>query len=118
MEQLTCQRCGHTWDRRTERPRRCPNCTSPQWDKPRRYMPYEEWSAVVAEPQAKGQPVDVRRLLWPNPDGRWHFRLGPKDLSSAYATREGALEAAQRTYDNLARIRATPSPDDSDPWTV
>jgi Zn finger protein HypA/HybF involved in hydrogenase expression len=33
----TCLRCGHTWTQRSdERPRICPKCKSPYWDKPRK----------------------------------------------------------------------------------
>ena len=33
----TCTRCGHKWYPRTpERPRVCPKCKSPYWDKPRK----------------------------------------------------------------------------------
>jgi rubrerythrin len=32
----TCQRCGYIWQRRTQQPKRCPNCKSPYWNKPRR----------------------------------------------------------------------------------
>jgi DNA-directed RNA polymerase subunit RPC12/RpoP len=32
-----CARCGHEWTPRlAERPRLCPKCKSPYWDKPRR----------------------------------------------------------------------------------
>jgi DNA-directed RNA polymerase subunit RPC12/RpoP len=31
-----CERCGHTWvPVSEERPRVCPKCKSPYWDKPR-----------------------------------------------------------------------------------
>jgi predicted Zn-ribbon and HTH transcriptional regulator len=34
---LTCTRCSHTWAPRSDkRPSKCPACTSPYWDKPRR----------------------------------------------------------------------------------
>jgi predicted Zn-ribbon and HTH transcriptional regulator len=33
---LTCQRCEHTWQNRTQNPKRCPQCKSPYWNKPRR----------------------------------------------------------------------------------
>ena len=32
---LTCQRCGHEWLRRTDRPVRCPKCRSKRWETPR-----------------------------------------------------------------------------------
>jgi predicted Zn-ribbon and HTH transcriptional regulator len=33
---FTCSRCGHQWwPRNTERPRICPTCKSPYWDKPK-----------------------------------------------------------------------------------
>lgn len=34
---LSCRcRCGHEWiARQTERPRVCPSCKSPNWDKPK-----------------------------------------------------------------------------------
>lgn len=36
---LSCRcRCGHEWiTRTTERPRVCPKCKSPNWDKPKLY---------------------------------------------------------------------------------
>ena len=37
MKTNTCTRCGHKWYPRTpERPRVCPKCKSPYWDKPRK----------------------------------------------------------------------------------
>lgn len=34
--ELTCQRCGHEWVRRTlELPKYCPWCKSPIWNKPK-----------------------------------------------------------------------------------
>ena len=32
---VECERCGHRWLRRTDRPRKCPKCQSAAWDKPR-----------------------------------------------------------------------------------
>ena len=33
----TCERCGHKWITKTkEKPRVCPKCKSPYWDKPRK----------------------------------------------------------------------------------
>jgi predicted Zn-ribbon and HTH transcriptional regulator len=36
---LSCQcRCGHEWiTRESERPRVCPKCKSPNWDRPKLY---------------------------------------------------------------------------------
>jgi hypothetical protein len=36
---LGCRcRCGHTWlPRDTEKPRVCPKCKSPNWDRPKRW---------------------------------------------------------------------------------
>ena len=33
---LKCLRCGHEWHPDVAHPVRCPRCTSPYWDKPRR----------------------------------------------------------------------------------
>ena len=33
--EISCQRCGHEWASRVEKPRRCPSCFSTVWDKPR-----------------------------------------------------------------------------------
>jgi len=34
---LRCLRCGHTWfPRRKQKPKNCPKCISPYWDKERR----------------------------------------------------------------------------------
>jgi len=30
----TCLRCGHRWLKRTNKPLRCPACTSFKWNKP------------------------------------------------------------------------------------
>lgn len=32
MNKLTCQRCGHEWLPRTDRPAACPRCNSRVWD--------------------------------------------------------------------------------------
>ena len=35
MKEQNCLRCGHIWyQRKPTRPRRCPRCTQPYWDKP------------------------------------------------------------------------------------
>ena len=31
-----CLRCGHEWPSKQERPRVCPKCKSPYWDKERK----------------------------------------------------------------------------------
>ncbi|MDH5375063.1 MAG: hydrogenase maturation nickel metallochaperone HypA [Candidatus Bathyarchaeota archaeon] len=36
LPQAKCQRCGHTWILRKPNPKKCPKCTSPYWNKPRR----------------------------------------------------------------------------------
>ncbi len=41
MARLTCRRCAHTWEPRTELlvdrlPRRCPRCGSYKWNEPRK----------------------------------------------------------------------------------
>lgn len=37
LTRFGCLRCGHHWiPRKPERPRICPKCKSPYWDKPRR----------------------------------------------------------------------------------
>lgn len=36
-QRLTCLRCGHEWNTRSERkPVQCPRCKSTRWDTPRR----------------------------------------------------------------------------------
>jgi Zn finger protein HypA/HybF involved in hydrogenase expression len=35
-ELAKCLRCKHLWIRRTPKPKRCPKCKSPYWNKPRR----------------------------------------------------------------------------------
>lgn len=36
IDELHCLRCGHTWlPRSDKKPKWCPNCNSPYWDKPR-----------------------------------------------------------------------------------
>ena len=36
IKKFTCERCNHIWlPRSFEKPRVCPNCNSPYWDKPR-----------------------------------------------------------------------------------
>ncbi len=34
-KQLTCMRCGYSWNPRIEIVRTCPGCRSPYWDVPR-----------------------------------------------------------------------------------
>ena len=36
LPQLKCLRCGHKWVARTEKPMRCPKCTSPKWNEKRK----------------------------------------------------------------------------------
>jgi len=36
INNLNCQRCGHTWVPKIENVKVCPKCKSPYWDKPRR----------------------------------------------------------------------------------
>ena len=37
LPHLSCQRCGHSWiPRRPQKPRVCPTCRSPYWDRPRK----------------------------------------------------------------------------------
>ena len=37
IKQLKCLRCGRTWwPRSPQKPKFCPSCNSPYWDKPRR----------------------------------------------------------------------------------
>jgi len=36
LSYLRCTRCGHRWPRRKEsKPKQCPACHSPYWDRPR-----------------------------------------------------------------------------------
>jgi predicted Zn-ribbon and HTH transcriptional regulator len=36
IQAYKCLRCGHTWvPRKKEKPRVCPKCKSPYWDKPK-----------------------------------------------------------------------------------
>jgi DNA-directed RNA polymerase subunit RPC12/RpoP len=45
-----CGRCGYEWLRRKERPKQCPDCKSPYWDKPReRAKRVVKASKVVSE---------------------------------------------------------------------
>lgn len=32
---MKCERCGHEWEARVEKPVRCPKCISPFWDRKR-----------------------------------------------------------------------------------
>lgn len=39
LKGFKCLRCKHTWvPRRSDRPRVCPRCKSPYWDKPKRVI--------------------------------------------------------------------------------
>jgi len=43
LNEYTCERCSHTWlPRSQEKPRVCPKCMSPYWDRPRKNQPSEE----------------------------------------------------------------------------
>jgi hypothetical protein len=51
-----CQRCGHEWvpKNKGQKPRVCPKCKNPYWDRPRKQ--------AVREGNAKAnQPVEPRR---------------------------------------------------------
>jgi hypothetical protein len=56
LPQYTCGRCGHTWIGKepVRRPRRCPTCTSPYYDKPHKYHwpTPARWRGPVEEPHA------------------------------------------------------------------
>ena len=36
LPRLKCLRCGHAWIQRKEKPKQCPKCKSPYWNKPRK----------------------------------------------------------------------------------
>jgi predicted Zn-ribbon and HTH transcriptional regulator len=60
---LSCTRCGETWLRRTlERPKKCPRCTSPYWDKPRR-QPSTNPSAVYRRAKRQGNEAQALKAL-------------------------------------------------------
>ncbi len=61
---LHCQRCGHTWQRRSPtRPTQCPRCTSRVWDKPKSYKSHHKESTmttkldIIREPERLGDGV-------------------------------------------------------------
>mgnify|MGYP001602609783 CR=1 FL=1 len=35
VTECRCERCGHVWTARVERPATCAQCRSPYWDRPR-----------------------------------------------------------------------------------
>ena len=35
LPEFKCTRCGHKWIPRTRKPKYCPGCNSPYWDKPK-----------------------------------------------------------------------------------
>ena len=37
-----CQRCGYDWPKRTKDPKKCPNCGSRIWKKPREEEPLDD----------------------------------------------------------------------------
>jgi len=37
IQKNVCRRCGYVWESRISRPRFCPRCKSPYWDKPYKY---------------------------------------------------------------------------------
>ena len=45
-----CERCGHMWvPRREEKPRVCPKCKSPYWDKPRKKPVVDKGNVILEE---------------------------------------------------------------------
>ena len=50
-----CRHCGHTWIPRVPNPRRCPNCTSTTWARPRPEK--EEWMPIVVVTTRDGMIV-------------------------------------------------------------
>lgn len=64
MAMIECLKCGHTWEPRTSRPARCPECLSKYWDvagrgkgKPREKQVKEETLANCS----CGKPLQRRR---------------------------------------------------------
>lgn len=53
VEQLHCTRCGHSWDKRTTEPKKCPRCGSYKWKEPANKMTcsicHHEWFSSTAE---------------------------------------------------------------------
>lgn len=49
LPELKCLRCGTTWNpRTTTKPKNCPNCKSPYWDKPRKVEPVKPVKVKLA----------------------------------------------------------------------
>lgn len=46
-----CQKCGHNWLPKVERPKKCPFCSNPNWDVGYKYKTYggKEHSPGVSE---------------------------------------------------------------------
>jgi DNA-directed RNA polymerase subunit RPC12/RpoP len=47
-----CKRCNHEWPSKQERPRVCPKCKSPYWDKERKNAPNKAFNKYL-----KGEPL-------------------------------------------------------------
>ena len=47
-----CLRCGNDWEPRKARPKKCPSCQNPNWDKPKKKRRGGS-SSVVERPSAK-----------------------------------------------------------------
>jgi predicted Zn-ribbon and HTH transcriptional regulator len=50
-----CQRCGHEWVPRdkTQKPRVCPKCKNPYWDRPRKNEKQDVEGGKAGNPQEK-----------------------------------------------------------------
>ena len=49
-KQLTCARCGHSWNPRKEIVRTCAGCRSPYWDVPRKSKVNEKLDDLYTNP--------------------------------------------------------------------
>lgn len=60
-KELTCLRCDHQWISiltNNSRPRSCPVCKSPYWDRPRRGRPIENITPMIVDVDGKRYRVE------------------------------------------------------------
>jgi len=78
MEKLECGRCGGSWSKRVDNPKRCPLCTSPYWNRPRVGHGVGSPSVYEWVPLKVGESVSIPFSVGPDglPDDTKNKRRG------------------------------------------
>lgn len=102
LHQQLCLRCGNTWwPRRLTKPRRCAQCKSPYWDRPRQVKPAPVPAAAFVNRAAL--TASVQREMAKAFERVPGEPYGREDRSLAHALQMlKAMKAAGRTWTEMA----------------